>query len=159
MFSVDYSLNRINAIVEEIERLRQLEFPYKSSKDALEIFGKKFKDNQRVLIQLKTADPPPSDLVSSNACKISLTDIYLYLPIIGFILHSTDVKNAFETYGPLLRLFRKLLQENAKLILSSEWDHSPFVYPQLPILPDFVLIGLPAQESKIRFFCHYPAMK
>jgi len=32
--------------------------------------------------------------------------------------------------------------------LSSEWENSPFIYTEISILPAFVLIGLPAQESE-----------
>jgi hypothetical protein len=32
-------------------------------------------------------------------------------------------------------------------VLSSEWDYSPFTYPEIAELPGFVLIGLPASES------------
>ena len=31
--------------------------------------------------------------------------------------------------------------------MSSEWDYSPFTYVGVPVLPGFVLIGLPAPES------------
>ena len=34
-----------------------------------------------------------------------------------------------------------------RLILSSEWDYSPFMYDQITDLPSFVFIGLPACES------------
>jgi len=33
------------------------------------------------------------------------------------------------------------------LILSSEWEYSPHIYNEIPRLPGFVLIGLPASES------------
>jgi len=34
-----------------------------------------------------------------------------------------------------------------KLIVSSEWEFSPFVYRSITGFPGFVLIGLPATES------------
>ena len=148
MVTVEYSLRRINAVLEEIKRLEQSEFPYESSKVALKILERKFKNHQGTLKRLKRLSPPPTPDVANNACSISLTDIYLYLPILGFILRSTSVRNAFETYGPLLRLARKILSPSTKLILSSEWENSPFIYTEISILPAFVLIGLPAQESE-----------
>lgn len=33
------------------------------------------------------------------------------------------------------------------MVLSSEWDYSPFTYTRIGFLPDFVLIGFPATES------------
>ena len=50
-------------------------------------------------------------------------------------------------YAPVLRLARRLLGPDTKLLLSSEWDYSPFVYLPTRDLPEFVLIGVPAYES------------
>ena len=148
MVIIEYSLRRITSVLEEIDRLKQSEFPYKSSKIALQILERKFKDHLKSLKKLKITLPLLAPHVVNNACSISLNDIHLYLPILGFILRSTSVRNAFETYGPLLRLARKILKPSTKLILSSEWENSPFIYFEISKLPDFVLIGLPAQESE-----------
>jgi len=77
-----------------------------------------------------------------------LTALFRYLPLLGFILRSTNVRNAFEIYGPLLRLSQQILHGDTQLILSSEWRmYSPFTYLRIPALPNFVLIGFPAPES------------
>lgn len=146
MVIIEYSIRRITSVIEEIDRLKQVEFPYKSSKIALQILERRFKDHLKSIKDFKKV--PQTIFVANNQCEISLNEIYLYLPILGFILRSTSVRNAFETYGPLLRLARKILGSNTMLILSSEWENSPFIYLRIPILPDFVLIGLPAQESE-----------
>ncbi len=68
--------------------------------------------------------------------------------ILGIIVRSSSVRNAFEFYHPFLSLSRKLLDVNCHLILSSEWDYIPFTFPQtIQDLPNFVIIGLPASES------------
>ena len=68
--------------------------------------------------------------------------------ILGIIVRSSSTRNAFEFYSSFLSLCRKALDENCKLILSSEWDYIPFTFPQnLQELPNFVIIGLPASES------------
>ncbi len=68
--------------------------------------------------------------------------------IIGIIVRSTSVRNGFELYAPFLDICHKLLGDDARLILSSEWQYVPFTYPQsLQELPNFVIIGLPASES------------
>src|SRR5262249_36056001 len=70
------------------------------------------------------------------------------LPILGFILRSTNVRNAFELLDPLQVLADATLQGKPQLLLSSEWDYVPFAYPQsLDDLKSFVLIGLPASEA------------
>src|SRR5262249_26060614 len=70
------------------------------------------------------------------------------LPILGFILRSTNVRNAFEVLEPLQTIADAALQGTPQLLLSSEWDYVPFAYPQsLDDLKSFVLIGLPASEA------------
>jgi hypothetical protein len=82
-----------------------------------------------------------------GACIEALGTIFYYIPLLGFVLRSTDVRNAFEIHGPLLSLSRKILGGEALLVVSSEWDYSPFTYHGIPELPGFVLMGLPAPES------------
>jgi hypothetical protein len=83
-----------------------------------------------------------------NVCRDSLRELSVYLPILGFVLRATNVRNAFEAYAPFQRLTYRLLGTDAKLIISSEWEFSPFVYGEIPgPLRGFVLIGLPAPES------------
>lgn len=50
-------------------------------------------------------------------------------------------------YGPLLQLARKVLGSSTSLILSSEWDYSPYTFFGIYSLRNFILIGLPAPES------------
>ena len=81
------------------------------------------------------------------ACVAEVSGLFDYLPILGFILRSTNIRNAFEAYGPVLRLCQQILGSNTKLLISSEWEYSPFTYARITHLPNFVLIGLPAHES------------
>ncbi|MCX5814121.1 MAG: hypothetical protein NT178_16495 [Proteobacteria bacterium] len=83
-----------------------------------------------------------------NVCRDSLRELRVYLPILGFVLRATNVRNAFEAHDPLQRLTNKVMGTDAKLIISSEWEFSPFVYRAgTGPLSGFVLIGLPAPES------------
>lgn len=71
-----------------------------------------------------------------------------FLPILGFAVRSTNIRNSFELFIPLLEISHQLLGPDTNLVLSSEWDFSPFTYPLVfAELPNFVLIGLPASES------------
>jgi hypothetical protein len=81
------------------------------------------------------------------ACIAEVSGLFDYLPILGFILRSTNTRNAFETYGPVLRLCQKILGPSTRLLISSEREYSPFTYTRVTHLPNFVLIGLPAHES------------
>ena len=77
MILIEYSLKRIKAILEEIRSLEQIELPYKSSRVALKLLEQKFKNHEKSLKGLKKPPEPNSD-VSINACRISLTDIYIF---------------------------------------------------------------------------------
>jgi hypothetical protein len=97
--------------------------------------------------QLASASGAVSPGTIRAACTGALNGIIHYLPLLGFLLRSTNVRNGFEIYAPLLSLARQLLGKEIKLVISSEWDYSPFTYTSIPYLPGFVLIGLPAPES------------
>lgn len=144
MPTIDHARERVAAALEEIERLMQSEFPSQQPKDAMNALRNKFKESASVLEKIESTTP--TDIVHTE-CIASLERLFVSLPILGFILRSTNVRNGFEAYGPLLRLAERLMGPNAKLIVSSEWEFSPFVYRGITDLPDFVLIGLPATES------------
>jgi hypothetical protein len=143
MFAANYSLRRIEAALEEVEQLKQSEFPYKHSSEAL-------MGVEQVLTQrrdgLRALSPSATPMVAHTLCRESLAKLILYLPILGFILRSTNIRNAFEVYSPLLRLVRMILGPSAKLLLSSEWDYSPFVYFHIYDLPEFVMIGITVRQ-------------
>jgi len=144
MLVTDYAQKRLEAFLQQIDELKQSEFPYDHSEEALDAVGKVAKKHLGYLKRLSSASDPQTLLV---ACSESLSLLMNYLPILGFVLRSTNVRNAFEVYAPLLKLAQQLLGENAKLVVSSEWNYSPFTYVELPLLHGFVLIGLPAPES------------
>ncbi len=81
------------------------------------------------------------------ACNASSELLHRGLPYAGFLLRSTNVRNAFEVYGPVLQLSQQILGSQTKLVLSSEWEFSPYTFVDNVFLSDFVLIGLPASES------------
>lgn len=146
MSVLDDARSRIRAALQEVERLKQSEFPYDHSRKALDRVEDVFRKYQTT--SLDKLHEGSDVVVRNNACSYSIDLLFLYLPILGFILRSTNVRNAFETWSPLLRLARRILSNpSTKLLLSSEWDYSPFVFSRIKELPEFVLIGLPASES------------
>src|SRR5271166_239466 len=144
MQCLEYSKRRLTAFLEEIERLKGSEFPYLHSEHALGLIESYF---SRYLAQLKKHGTKSNPATVRAACAAELTGLFEYLPLLGFILRSTNPRNAFEVYGPLLRLAREIVKPTVKLIISSEWDYSPLTYLGITHLPDYVLIGLPAHES------------
>ena len=144
MLMVNYARNRITAALEEIGRLMQSEFPAQHSRDAMNILRDKFEEQHSALERIN--DKVPLEIAKTQ-CNASLERLFVYVPILGFILRSTNVRNGFEAYGPLLYLAEGLIGDETKLIVSSEWNFSPFTYHSITDLPGFVLIGLPATES------------
>ena len=173
--TLKYAKHRLRAVLAEVHRLQESEFPYSHSQDALWFLKSMFQsylDRLEALTpNLKEAQPPNLNNIQAvvdRECSLSLFSLYQYLPLLGFILRSTNVRNAFELFHPLLRLAQQLLEPEsgtnkkkkrkrktsdkgaakyARLILSSEWEYSPLVYNDIPELPGFVLIGFPATES------------
>jgi hypothetical protein len=144
---LEYARRRLSAFLSEIARLKEVEIPYPHSKASLDRLESVFQGQLQWLRSLDTTNDPA---VVNEACKQALRALFYYLPLLGFILRSTNIRNAFEVYGPLLQLASNLLEPKSErkihLLLSSEWDYSPFIY-SFPDLPGFVLIGLPATES------------
>ena len=139
---VKYACDRIRTVLETIQQLKASEFPYGDSLDALCRVDRLFKNTLKLL---SATDVNPEYL--RQLCSISLRQLFIYLPKLGFILRSTNVRNAFEIFWPLRNIAKIILGPEIKLILSSEWTYSPKIYHEIKALPGFVLIGLPASES------------
>jgi hypothetical protein len=135
---------KIEAVLDRVQALRVGHFAQQDSHHALEAIEAIFKDHQNTVQQLKEGGS--SDVIT-NHCNVVLAELFTYLPILGFLHRSKSASNQFEVYGPLLRLAYRVIGPQTKLVMSSEWNFSPFTYIQMPRLPEFVLIGLPASES------------
>jgi hypothetical protein len=142
---VDHTQRKAESILEEIKNLTRSDFPHHDSKEALELLKGLFEaDIKRLGVAAKSGD----NAIRKSACTHANAHLATFLPILGFALRSTNVRNSFEFFDPLLRLARIFLGRSAKLVLSSEWDFSPLTYPLIfSELPNFVFIGLPASEA------------
>jgi len=139
------SKHKLKNIQRAIDTLLEGDFPLSAGQKALsklrDVFGKLETNLDRAN---RLGDSNTVILIAEN---INLK-IYQVLPILGFILRSTNVRNAFELLEPLQTIADLALQGRPQLLLSSEWDYVPFAYPQsLDDLKSFVLIGLPASEA------------
>lgn len=143
MTPVVYAKKRLDAILREIARLKDADFPYSHSLEALGHIESVFKVR---LARLQSVSPDNDSDVVTTLCSETLVQIFGLHSFLGFVLRSTNVRNSFEVFGPLLRLARSVLGCDTKLILSSEWMYSPHIF-NVPALPNFVLLGLPACES------------
>lgn len=145
MHTLESTQLRLSNFRAAIAGLKESEFPYDAPRQALDILDQKFIQHEEMLKHLDSTSSDRGTVM--RRCADASADIILYLPLLGFFLRSTNVRNAFEIYGPLRRIARQLIGVNTQLVLSSEWDYSPFTYTRIGYLPDFVLIGFPATES------------
>src|SRR5437016_7626917 len=152
MSLLETARKRVRAVLDEINRIAQYEFPYKGSEQALQKVKQVF--NARLASLNSLTDQSDAGLIR-HTCSLGLREVADYLPLLGFIIRSTNVRNSFEVFRPLLRMARAVLEPNlpagqthqTELVVSSEWMYSPFVFREVPGLLGFVLIGLPAAES------------
>jgi hypothetical protein len=107
MTTIEYACKRMQAFLGEVSELLNSEFPYPHSKEALEIVYRKFSEK---LEYLENRNPHLLPEQVHKDCSKALKSLCLCLPIIGFILRSTNVRNSFEVYRPLLRLACSILE-------------------------------------------------
>lgn len=145
-FNVEFAQEKVSAALQQVRKLKAVDFPYQEPAAALSALEALYRADQSRLSWLLPTD---AAWTREECCYQANHDVAEYHKVLGFILRSTNVRNAFEVYEPLLRLSRKVCGPHARLILSSEWTYSPFTYPAVfKNLPDLIFIGLPATEAE-----------
>lgn len=137
--------SKLSGIVAQIEVVSGSEYPYQDSSTAV--------NELRFLTERMTRRLDGFENYPINVQKSLLRQgnylIVIVTDLLGFIVRSTSTRNLFELYYPFKEISKKLVGGNVRLILSSDWQYSPFTYPYgLDELPSFILIGLPASESE-----------
>ncbi|NKM13015.1 hypothetical protein GFL85_18595 [Rhizobium laguerreae] len=143
---VEYNTHKkLDALILQIDRLLLSDFPHEDTSAALNLMREYFIDQKaRLTKSIALADPK----IISQACVTINERIYSYLPLLGFLLRSTNVRNSFESYDAFVQIAHGLIGDHAKVVMSSEWDFSPLTYPMtVSVLPNFVLLGMPTPES------------
>jgi hypothetical protein len=139
------SKHKLKNIYRTIDRLDGSDFPIRSGSRALQKLRAAFVNLEKKLDRVHRAKDQVAIAEVANNINIRALQA---LPILGFVLRSTNVRNAFELLEPLQTIAEEAMQGSPALILSSEWDYIPFAYPQsLEDLKSFVFIGLPATEA------------
>jgi hypothetical protein len=146
MSTLEYTQRRIIHLLDRVYALQAGDFAQSDSAAALRDIQGLFENYRDQLQQLDSMGADKA--VVANHCQLVLGSLFQYLPLLGFLHRSKSASNAFELYGPLHSLAAKIIGDDAKLILSSEWDYSPFTYVRMPHFPQYVLLGLPASESR-----------
>jgi hypothetical protein len=136
---------KIESAQAQIRQIACVDFPYEDPRLALDSLKRALDGYLEVLAAALASDDLDTIV---EACKMLNLKIVEYHPLLGFLLRATNIRNSFEVYDPLKELTRLLLDHKPGVILSSEWEFSPFTYPTASDdLPGFVLIGLPASEA------------
>lgn len=136
---------RVRAFLDQIRQLETSDFPHSDARNALTFIREYVQIRQNLLYSMQDS---VTDAVADEVCQNINRSLSKYTEVLGFILRSTNVRNAFEIHFPLKRLVQQAISANARLVMSSEWNFVPFTYPMnLDLLPDFVLVGGPAPES------------
>lgn len=136
---------RLRAFLNQILDLESSDFPHPDGREALELIKEQCQSRLRLISRLpQMVDDRTVDEICADIGKF----VSRYTDVLGFILRSTNVRNAFEVHFPLKRLIHKTISSDAKLVMSSEWKFVPFTYPMnIELLEEFVLVGGPAPES------------
>jgi hypothetical protein len=137
-------LTKLRRLQAQIRAAQLADYAYKDGQTALEILNARTTAALSRVNMLGEASPKIRDAILRDANYFIIRATY----IVGIVIRSTSVRNPFELYNPFLEICQALLGQDAKLILSSEWQYIPFTHPQnLAELPNFVVIGMPASES------------
>lgn len=141
MNAVDFSRQKLDSLLETIELIEERAEPYKDPSDAVQFLRNQLQQDRELL-----ADSETDHQTLLTHCKRVQELIDESLTALGFVVRACDPNGAVELHGPLRSLTRKAIPE-VGLIISSEWDFSPFtmLYPN-DFGNKFVLVGLPVSE-------------
>ena len=142
---VDYVRRKLEATLDQIHAIESVDFPHEDPERALGTL----RSALRVRLNELDSVVRDGDLNGiQSTCKDINYKIVEVHPILGFLLRATNIRNPFEIFRPIRDLARKLLDHTPGMVLSSEWEFSPFTFPVISEdLKDFVFIGLPASEA------------
>lgn len=137
---------RVEKVLRLVQTLKDDDFPHSDSVDTLTFVEKLFVSHREILSQTKP--DVNTQRVIRNNCQSALDDVFVYLPVIGYVARSTDVVGALELHSPLHRIVKQIVGPKARLLLTSDWQYSPTTYlcPQL-VQEGLVLVNLPASEA------------
>jgi hypothetical protein len=142
----DFAKQKLRSAIKMLEFLIAGDWPYDDAKHAIELIRDELQDEQKKLEDLD--DDANPEIVAAH-CKQARYVIQSNKGYVGFVLRSSNVRNAFEIYHPIKGFAGAILGPNHRLIVGSEWNYSPYVYPIFSqVLESFILVGLPATESQ-----------
>jgi hypothetical protein len=144
-FDRDFCVEKIDSAISMVERLLDGDYPHPDSKEALTRILSVYHADRDLLLSIDASAEQDTILEYCRRVNINLVRFKAFL---GLLLRSSNIRNAFELYFPMKILSLELLEQPTAVVLSSEWNFSPYTYPvALAELPEFIFIGIPASES------------
>jgi hypothetical protein len=93
-----FAQQKLRSAIRLADSLLAGDWPYDDSKKALERIRNWFQD---IFDQLSSLHEGADKRIIESHCKDARSRISQYMPFIGFIWRSSNVRNAFEIYEPL----------------------------------------------------------
>src|ERR1700694_103288 len=146
-YVVQQTKQRLQSFRRLIASIRQRDFPYEDSRDALELVDQIILEHVSMLDSQITADTSTDD--ANNFCRFSMDAIAEYAAVLGLIARSSEAVGAIDLHWPLKQLTKKALGGGARLVISSDWNYSPVTLMPSDLLArrDVVLVGMPVAEA------------
>lgn len=138
---IEATVRKLEGAVDRAEGLLSARLVQNDATDAAEqLFSLFMAQRNEVTALLQVANAQ----VVATRCDVALAELVRCIPLLGLIHRSRSSANPFEMYGPLLALAQKVIHPDIKLVVSSEWNFSPFTWAHGTALEGFVFVGLPA---------------
>ena len=148
--NINFAEARLLAALQQIDLIAESEFTFSDGPKALARIRKKLQKHLADVTSLRTDGISDPKIIRAE-CHRALQGVDTVLPILGSIVRSTDIRNAFEIYGPIRQLAKVLVagEKDSKpcLIWSSGWDYVPMTFRRIKYLPGFVIITIPSSEA------------
>src|SRR5438046_2477974 len=126
--NINFAEARLLAALQQIDHIAELEFTFSDGPKALARIRKKLQKHLADVSSLRTDGISDPKIIKAE-CHRALQGIDTVLPILGLIVRSTDIRNAFEIYGPIRQLAKVLVagekDSKPRFIWSSGWDYVP----------------------------------
>jgi hypothetical protein len=142
----EFTRHKLDAALDTVETVKSKSHPFPEGPLALDGI-------RQHLIELREriVRPGQSSLIAKNYCRVALEQLAETIPLVGFVDRSAEVDGPVEFHDPFSRIVRALLGDEAKLILSSMWNFSPYTitYPdEVPKhVENFVYVSFSVSES------------
>ena len=148
--NINFAEARLVAALQQIDLIAESEFTFSDGPKALALIRKKLHKHLTDVASLRTDGVSDPKIIRAE-CHRALQGVDTVLPILGLIVRSTDIRNAFEIYGPIRDLAKLLVagEKDSKpcLIWSSGLDYVPMTFRTIKYLPGFIIITIPSSEA------------